>query len=174
MIDQREPINGINGGSGVRVESALATASPPPSGTKQTVPTHQRSIESKARADQQGRRKDRGLAHGLGRRDRVSAASSSTMVDANLSDQLELADGESGAAAVSVVVGKRKTAADPAKLADADAAAPTPTPAKLADSADADKDALKPSTKLQHDNDYGTYPPLPNPRSPPSGSRHLD
>ncbi|XP_066350806.1 uncharacterized protein [Miscanthus floridulus] len=86
------------------------------------------------------------------------------MVAANLSDQLELADGESGAAAVSVVVGKRKTAADPAKLADAAdpepaklaaAAAPTPTPAKLADSADADKDALKPSTKLQHDNDYG-------------------
>ena len=65
-------------------------------------------------------------------------------------DLLELADGESGEAAVSVVVGKKKTEAASAKLADA--ADPVETAAAHG------KPKYSYFAKLQHDNGNASIP----------------
>jgi hypothetical protein len=72
-------------------------------------------------------------------------------------DLLELADGESGEAAVSIVVGKKKTEAAAAKIADA---------ADPVEPAAHGKPKYSYFAKLQHDNGAHRHRSRPPPRCP--------
>lgn len=110
--------------------------------TNKTKSTNRRSIESKARGS--AAIFDEAIAEGLVSR---AAARISATVAAGMTYNfglLDLADGESGDAAVYLVVGKKHAAA---KLAAAAKPAATPEKAKC----------FSYYTKLKHDS--GTYPP---------------